>query len=264
MTNIAETRRVAVLLGAAAGCGPGLAKTLAQVGVALVLIGPGTEGLDELAEQLSGIEVSVALIRVGLDDPDELRRVVREARTWLTRADVLVCNAAPQQISPGCQLAPGDLSDQGYANLEATAQMCKEFLPGMIKRRWGRIVFLPPVYRAQEIQSLGTAGRKALPFATFGRRLAAEIGRSRVTVNGVIQAEVGQLVASNSLREQARILGLTAERCSALLALQARIYNLPAQEQMQQVVEFIASKTGENINGMLIPVCGQQAQQAVA
>ncbi|MBU1664403.1 MAG: SDR family NAD(P)-dependent oxidoreductase, partial [Gammaproteobacteria bacterium] len=80
-----------LLTGASGGLGQALAKTLAQEGASLLLVGRDQKKLAALAVNLAGGGREVSTLAVDLNQPTDVARLVEEATRF--RADVLINNA---------------------------------------------------------------------------------------------------------------------------------------------------------------------------
>ena len=134
-------RRQALITGASAGIGSAFAHVLAAEGYDLVLTARRLERLEQISEDLrSRHGVNVVALRHDLAVPDAVAQLVDElARKRLT-VDLLVNNAGYG--------VPGSYASttwqQQYDFLQvlvvAVAELTHRLLPGMIERRWGRII----------------------------------------------------------------------------------------------------------------------------
>lgn len=140
--------RVALVTGAGAGIGEGIARRLASEGAALWLADVNGEAVERVAEAIrSDFAAEVGFGRSNVTKPDEVDSLVRAAQARFRRVDVLVNNAWGQR--------PGR---RGHAGVEAVSDEDVEWamrmapqaalwamqavFPGMRERRWGRVINL--------------------------------------------------------------------------------------------------------------------------
>jgi len=99
--------------------------------------------------------------------------------------DVLVNNGAIRRDSLMAMQSPQDWKQVIDTNLVGTFHTCRVSVPGMLRRRWGRIINI-----VSPSGLIATAGQTAYSASKAGvigltRSLAAECGRRGVTVNAL-------------------------------------------------------------------------------
>ena len=134
-------RKLALVTGASAGIGSAFARVLAAQGYDLALTARRTERLDTLAEELRARFV-VETLTVGADlaEPGAVDAILANLAEHGRHVDALINNA-------GYGL-PGVYADTTWADqaafiqvmMTAPAELAHKLLPGMIERRFGRIV----------------------------------------------------------------------------------------------------------------------------
>jgi 3-oxoacyl-[acyl-carrier protein] reductase len=138
--------RVVLLTGAAGGIGSALARRLAADGARLTLAyGHDAAGASRLAGELRAGGAEVVTAGADLADPGAARRLVRAAEDGLGPVDVLVNNAG---YSRPLHWPDVDLEtwDRTHAiNLRAPFLLTQLVLPGMVERRFGRILYVSSV-----------------------------------------------------------------------------------------------------------------------
>lgn len=255
-TNIND-KRSAIVAGATGGSGVQAALKLAALGLDLLALGSDQGELDRLVETISGTAGQVAVQQVDLTVPDELRRVVREAKSWISRVDVLVCNAAPQHVDPGFQLSLGDLGGECYIGLEGARTLADELLPGMVAKRWGRIIYLTPRCGRSELARLSGIDTGRIDFLELTRKLATEVGRSNITVNGIMSVWADRNSVHSALAEQARYLGIRKTEIDELVRARDSSAGTGGDQEIGALIEHLLSPAGREINGLMIPLPGR-------
>lgn len=133
--------RTALVTGASAGIGRAFAELLASRGFGLVLTARRRKRLEDLAAALRQQHgVAVHLVVADLADPSAPAAIVADIEAHGLRVDVLINNAGYG--------VPGRLTSQPWQTHDAflhvmVAAVCElsyRVLPGMVERRWGRIV----------------------------------------------------------------------------------------------------------------------------
>jgi short-subunit dehydrogenase len=133
--------RVAVVTGASSGIGRAFAELLAGRGYAVVLTARRFDRLAAMAEQIRRQHgVDAVPLAVDLADPEAPARLVDELNQRELRVDVLVNNAGYG--------VPGRYEHASWAEHEAflrvmvgsVCELTHRLLPGMIERRWGRVI----------------------------------------------------------------------------------------------------------------------------
>ena len=119
--------------------------------------------------------------------------------------------------------------------------MAQAFVPSMIAKRWGRLIAINTECSMQcfPLQSAYVAGKKGMDGML--RVLAREIGEHQITVN---QVAPGWMMSDDSTDEG----GSYSEKVP--------LKHRGTDQDVANVVAFLASDLAKFITGAYIPVCG--------
>lgn len=168
----------AVVTGASSGIGAAVARALAAEGVEVVVTARRAERLQALAEEIGGIPVPADLTR-----PEDVERL-RETALAGGPVDILVNNAGVGKYGP---LDSYDVDDWDWmmdTNAKSSFLCTRAFLPGMLERGTGFVVFVASVaglkglpgesvYCASKFAQVGFA--QALDYETRGRGVKVSV-----------------------------------------------------------------------------------------
>jgi hypothetical protein len=133
--------KTALVTGASRGIGFELARLLAADGHDLVLVSRSPEELDEARRRLvERHAVSVRCFSRDLSRPGEVLDLWREVEGAGIVVDILVNNAGSGLYGPLAQQDGDALSAMVELNVVALTMLTRLALPGMLERRWGRIL----------------------------------------------------------------------------------------------------------------------------
>ena len=134
-------RRTALVTGASAGIGLALAEVFAREGFDLVLTARRADRLHTAAADLSGrFGGTVRVIVADLADPAAPARIVDELSQAGIQVDALVNNAGYGLTGRFADTTWEDQATFLRVMVTAVAELTHRFLPGMIARRYGRII----------------------------------------------------------------------------------------------------------------------------
>lgn len=130
-----------LITGASRNMGRLAAIQFAQEGANLAICtSTKMQELNAVAEELRGIGVKVYAAQCDVADKASVQTFVREAQAKLGSIDVAINNAVYR--AEGDFLAESDATwERNIAvNLTGPRNVCRAVLPGMIERKWGRII----------------------------------------------------------------------------------------------------------------------------
>lgn len=174
--------RHAVVTGAGSGIGRSTAEHLAEAGCRVTLIGRHVGRLTETADRIGDAAFAAP---ADVTDADALTAAIEAGRDRFGPVDILINNAGAASSAPFLKTAPEDLRAMLALNLEAPAEAARLVLPGMLTRRWGRIVNVASTagLKGYAYVSAYVAAKHGLVGLT--RALAVEFTRERLRVNVV-------------------------------------------------------------------------------
>jgi 3-oxoacyl-[acyl-carrier protein] reductase len=148
--------RVALVTGSAKGMGRAIALALAgrAQGVAVHYRGSASEAAEAVAD-IERLGTRSAAFAADITEEAEAEGLVRKVEEAFGRLDVLVNNVGPFLVKPWQELSGGDWDAMFRAVLESAHFCMKAALPGMRRRRWGRVVNIG-YSRAERIGSFPT------------------------------------------------------------------------------------------------------------
>jgi hypothetical protein len=179
--------RLALITGASAGLGAAFARAYARRGAHLALVARREDRLLALAQELArafGVEVMV--IAQDLAGPHAEDRVMARLGAAGREVDILVNNAGLSIAQDFVGVSWGRQRDMLMSMVVAPLGLAHAVLPGMIQRRWGRILNVASVAAFAP----GIAGHSLYPgvkslTVKFSQSLAAEAGPAGVKVTAL-------------------------------------------------------------------------------
>jgi 3-hydroxybutyrate dehydrogenase len=251
--------RAAIVTGSTSGIGLGIAKALAGEGCDLMIGGFAPPGAPErLCRELSS-EYGVKVVYCGADlsEPEEARRMAGEAIRALGKVDILVNDAGLQFVAPLVEFPDEKWDYLRSVLLDAQFHLIKAVLPGMIERKWGRIINISSVYGV-----VAAPHKPAYVAAKHGvvgltKAVALEVAPTGVTCNAICPALVITDVIRNQLPQQAKVLNCTEEEAMQRLFLGA----IPTKRAIEPselgaTAAFLCSEGAKSITGATIMVDG--------
>lgn len=135
-----STARTALVTGANRGIGFEVARRLAETGLS-VLLGARDPGRGELAAaSLARSGHNVRAVPLDVADADSVQALVEGLAAEGTAVDVLVNNAGVYPTHPLFAIPEAAFEEALQVTLLGAYRLCRELVPGMVERGWGRVV----------------------------------------------------------------------------------------------------------------------------
>jgi len=179
--------RTAVVTGCSVGIGREVARVLAAEGVATLVVARRGDLLKTLQDEIeSAGGPRPHAMALDLADVASAARVRDEALAALGHVDILVNNAGGSR--PTSVDAPDAVWDESLAlNFSAVRRLTQALLPGMIERRWGRVI---NVTGSSEPSGTNAANPAKAAVHAWAKGLSRDVGRHGITVNCVAPGRI--------------------------------------------------------------------------
>jgi len=249
--------RVALVTGSSRGLGRAMALAFAASGAHVCLVARRPDVLEETrAEVERAGEGKVCACTADVSRAEDIERAVETAESTLGPVDVLVNNAGTSRRAPFLEITDEMWHEDLELKLFGAIRTARRVLPGMIERRWGRIVnVLNTGAKAPPAGGAPTAVSRAAGLA-LTKVLAGEGAPHNVLVNALL---VGRIESDQWRRRWEA--GDRAESYERFLEGQARDLGIPlgrfgAAEEFANIACFLCSDAGSYVTGCAINVDG--------
>ena len=241
---------MAFVSGAARGIGRAIAEKLAADGRAVAIADLLDEKARETAlaiEKNGGTAIAVTL---DVTSPDSVAAAVAKATERLGAIDVLVNNAGWDELHPFLETDEPFWDRVIDVNFKGVLRLTKAVLPGMVDRRWGRIVSISS--DAGRVGSSGEsvyAGAKGATIA-FMKTIAREVARNGVTANAVCPGP------TDTAMLQQVMSGEGGDKVRDAMTRAVPMKRLGTPKDIAAAVAFLASEDAGYITGQALSVSG--------
>ncbi len=240
--------KTALLTGATGQLGRVMAATLADCGADMILAyHSNQQKAEELKMQLEqNSKVKVYLCQCDVTDYDAVMAMRDDIAANFTQPDIIInCAVIQYQWTTILEQPIEDYESQFRSCVLHNVNMAKAFVPHMIDQHYGRVIGINTecAMQTSPTQSAYVAGKRGMD--GIMRILAKEIGPHNITVN--------QVAPGWTISERDRINHTEkAANYDANVPLRRR----GTDQEIANVVAFLASDLASYITGAYIPVCG--------
>lgn len=250
--------KVALVTGADSGIGKHTARMLLQEGAIVAISDQPGGQVKSSAEELSALGQVIA-IEADVTDLSQVKAMVAEARDRLGVADILV-NCA------GVTGATGDfleVDDEGWRktldiNLMGAVRVCREAIPAMREKRWGRVILIASEDAVQPyVDELAYCASKA-GILNLAKGLSKAYGCDNVLVNSVSPAFIATPMTDKMMEKRADEQGTSVDEAIESFLEEERpgmtLKRRGKAEEVAAAILFLCSEGASFVNGANIRV----------
>jgi 3-oxoacyl-[acyl-carrier protein] reductase len=241
--------KVAIVTGAGRGIGKEIALTLARAG-ADVVVTDVADTVFETKKEIEAQKVQSLAIICDVANHQEVENAKNQALQKFQRIDILVNNAGIYPQKPFLEMTEDDWHKVVHVNLYGVFHFTKAFLPGMVERKYGKIINLssisgPVVAFPNLVHYSSSKGA----ISGFTKALALEMAHYKINVNAVAPGpiDVGGIPADEAMMSMI-IRGIPLGRMGKPIDIANLIVFLASDE-----ASFITGQTIVSDGGYTIP-----------
>ena len=232
--------RTALVTGASAGIGRGIAKALAAEGVRLAVTARRRERLEALATETGA---KLVIIEQDFMAEGAPQRIAEAALEGLGSVDILVNNAGGSRAFK-LDSTEAQWEEAMTLNFTRQRQLAHALLAQMTARKWGRIV---NITGKSEPEGLNGAFAAKAAMHAWAKGLSIEVGKHGITVNCIPPGRIMSEQIERNYTPEFR-------KWQAENEIPVGEYGQPAD--IANLVCFLASPRARYITGAVIPVDG--------
>ena len=172
--------KVTLITGATGGIGMSIARKMKQSGAKLILSGTRQNVLNDLKLELGN---DVETITTDLNSSEDILNLAKQAEDSFGQIDILINNAGVNADNLFLRMKDEEWDKVINLNLSAPMRLTRQVIRSMLKRRYGRVIFISSVvgYTGNAGQSNYAASKSAL--AGFTKSIALEVASRGITCN---------------------------------------------------------------------------------
>ena len=251
--------KTALVTGSTSGIGLATARALAADGANIMLNGFGDK--DAIEKERAGLEkefgIKARYSAADMSKPAEIAAMIATTEKEFGALDVLVNNAGIQHVA-NIEDFPAEKWDAVIAiNLSSSFHTIKAAIPGMKKRKWGRIINIASAH------GLVASGQKAAYVAAkhgivgLTKVVAIEAANDGITCNAICPGWVLTPLVQKQIDARAKETGQSAREAEiALLSEKQPMHQFSKPEGIGALAVFLSSDAASTITGSAYSIDG--------
>ncbi len=252
------TGRKAVVSGSTGGIGRAIAEGLARAGASVVVNGRTnarvTNALAEMRVMFPKADISGVAADVAT--PGGAAALIAAAED----ADILVNNLGTARPKPFAEITDEDWLDLFQFNVMSGVRMTRHHLPRMVKRGWGRVVFISSESAVNIPKEMIDYGMTKTAQLAVSRGLAESVAGTGVTVNAVLPGPTRSESLIGWMTGIAESQGITVEEAEAQFLRTMRptslINRFATTDEVANMVVYVCSEHASATSGAALRVDG--------
>ena len=237
--------KTALVTGTSVGIGNAIARGLAAEGVKVCITARRRELLERLAADIvaaGGHQPHV--VPMDITHENAPQKLAQEACGALGRVDIVVNCAGGGRGRIALDAPEKDWEESMTLNFVRVRQLTHAVLPGMIERRWGRVINITG--KSEPASLTAVNGAKAAAHV-WSKGLSREVGQYGITVNCIAPGRI----MSEQIRRK-----YTPEFRAEHSAREIPVGRYGEPEELANLAVFLASPNASYITGVMLPVDG--------
>jgi NAD(P)-dependent dehydrogenase (short-subunit alcohol dehydrogenase family) len=248
----------AIVSGSTAGIGLAIATALAREGARVTVTGRTGGRVDAALERITADVPDAAVDGIAAD-----LATAAGARTLFAarpEADILVNNLGIYKMRPFQEISDEEWSEMLSVNVISGARLSRLYLPGMLARGWGRVIFVSSESGLNIPPDMIHYGVSKTAILALSRGLALTTAGSAVTVNAILPGPTLTEGVRGFLEETVRKHGGDIESAGREFVARARpsslIGRLADPAEVAALAAYVASPLASATNGAALRVDG--------
>jgi NAD(P)-dependent dehydrogenase (short-subunit alcohol dehydrogenase family) len=243
--------KTALVTGSTSGIGHAIAKGLAAAGAEVTVNGRTRAKIDGA---VSAIKKAVPGAKVhGVAASVSTVQGCNTIVTALPEVDILINNAGIFEPKDFFETPDEDWSRFFEVNVMSGVRLSRAYMMGMLKRNWGRIVFISSESALNVPKEMIHYGMTKTAQLAVSRGLAEMTKGTAVTVNSVFPGPTMSEGVETFVKELARQNGQSVEEAASQFVKQFRptslLQRFATPEEIANMVIYVASKEASATNG---------------
>jgi len=248
----------ALVTGSTAGIGFAIAKQLLKEGADVVINGRTKERIDTATEALKAAVsgASVTGIATDFSKTDEINSLLKA----LPEVDILINNVGIFEPKPFLDIPDEDWLNFYEVNVLSGIRLSRHYLPAMLKKNWGRIIFISSESAINIPEEMVHYGMTKTAQLSVSRGLAELTKGTAVTVNAVLPGPTQSEGVGGFIEKLAKHDNVTVEQAEKSFFQKARptslLQRFASIDEIANMVTYISSPLASATNGASIRVDG--------
>jgi NAD(P)-dependent dehydrogenase (short-subunit alcohol dehydrogenase family) len=257
--------RMALVTGSTSGIGYATAKGLAGAGADVVVNGRSQAKADAAAAAIAKAVPGAKVRGVAADVSTAAGCEALVAA--LGEVDILINNAGIFEPKEFFDIPDDDWSRFFEVNVMSGVRLSRAYMPGMLKRNWGRIVFISSESALNIPREMIHYGMTKTAQLAVSRGLAELTRGTAVTVNSVLPGPTMSEGVEAFVKDLAKQHGQSVEEAASQFVKQFRptslLQRFATPEEIASMVVYVSSKEASATNGAALRAEGGIVQTIV-
>ncbi|WP_460874014.1 SDR family NAD(P)-dependent oxidoreductase [Paralcaligenes ginsengisoli] len=250
--------RKAIVTGSTAGIGRAIAEGLARAGASVVINGRGEQRVAAALQELRALlpEADFTGVVADLSTAEGSAALVAQVKD----ADILVNNLGTAHLNGFFEQKDSEWLDLFQLNVMSGVRAARHYVPGMMRRRWGRVVFISSESAVAIPKEMIDYGMTKTAQLAVSRGLAELVGGTGVTVNAVLPGPTRSEILGNWMKATAEEQGITQQDAEQDFLKTMRpttlINRFTTTEEVANMVIYVCSEQASGTSGAALRVDG--------
>ncbi len=246
--------KLAVVSGSTAGISFGIASALAAEGAHVVVNGRTEARVTKAVEPLLARhkEASIRGLTADLGTAEGVASFIRQ----IPEADILINNLGIFEVKAFQDIPDADWRRFFEVNVMSGVRLTRHYLPGMLGKNWGRVIFMSSESAQQIPAEMIHYGMTKTAQVSIPRGVAQTVAGTGVTVNSVLVGPTASEGVDVFVKDFAAKQGITPQEFEKQFFVNVRPTSLlkrfETPEEVATVVAFVASSQAAVINGAAV------------
>jgi len=237
--------KTALVTGGSRGIGTAIAQKLAETSNVAVGYSNSKEQAVEVVNSIQASGGNAIAVQIDVTDNESVDKCFELIEKELSSVEILVNNAGITKDNIFPRLKQDDWDSVIDTNLSGSFRASQRAIKGMIKNKWGRIVFISSVAGISGNSGQSNYAASKAGMIGLAKTISKELGSRNITSNVIAPGYIDTDMTSFLNEEQKEdIIG------------QLSIKRVGKPEDIANIVSFLCSDESEYITGQVFPVDG--------